>query len=134
MKTGHRWIAVLLAVVISVTGTVFAESGAPSDPVEPDRYSETERIYASLSISGGLATCSGRVVPTNTQSCTLLMKLYKLYGSIWVTQFSWSTSASGGNAANLSHTVSVGNGTYKVVCYGNVAGESTTMTSNIVSW
>ena len=134
MKTERSWLAMLLAIIMAVVGTAFAEDQTPKDPLVPEGYSETAQIYAGLSISGGLATCSGQLIPTNTQQCNLVLKLYKLYGSVWVTQLSWSASASDGNVANISRTVSVNHGTYKVVCYGNVAGESTTVTSNIVTW
>ena len=111
---------------------VYAEEA--DEPLMPDEYSQTERIYAGLSIVSGNATCTGRLDPSGTQSCTLEMKLFVKNGSSWIKVQAWSASATGGNSAGLVETISVNHGTYKVVCYGNVAGEQSNITSNIVTW
>ena len=100
---------------------------------EPLRYSKTMNINASLSISGGTANCSGWVTPYGTYSCSLTLSLYQQNGSSWSLVDSWSTSATGGETASISRSVSVGSGTYKVVSTGNVDGESSSATSGIIT-
>ena len=103
-------------------------------PIIPDEYMQTERIVAGLSISNGEATCNGRLAPYGTHSCSLEMILYKKNGGGWDKIQTWSVSATGGNQASLTRTYSVGHGTYKVVCNGNVDGECSSVTSEVVSW
>lgn len=134
MKT-KKGILFVTVIILSCVLLFAASAGEEvQEPFEPDEYTETERITAGLSIAGGTATCSGRVVPTDTQSCSLEMKLYKKNGNSWTTIHTWNTSATGGNYADLNCTISVNHGTYKVVCNGNVAGESSTASSNEVTW
>lgn len=128
-------IAVSMVLVCILGVTVGLNEGAEYglQPI-PNRYSNTRYILAKLSIIGSNAKCSGYVTPNGTQSCTLVLKLYKKDGSSWVMQNSWTASSSGGGTASLSRTVTVAHGTYKVVATGYVDGEMTTATSKTVSY
>ena len=68
MKT-KKGILFVTVIILSCVLLFAASAGEEvQEPFEPDEYTETERITAGLSIAGGTATCSGRVVPTDTQS------------------------------------------------------------------
>lgn len=90
---------------------------------EPERYEYTSAISASLSFSGGKANCSGYVKPLGSESASIRVSLYKKNESNWTYIQSWTGSATGGATAAASGSVSVGQGTFKVVSYGNVGGK-----------
>ena len=125
--------AVIMVILICCYAIALCE-GAEDKHERLDRYSQTRRIYAGLSINEGVACCTGRVTPNSTQSCSLTVRLYKKNGSTWDVVRTWTASATGGQSAYLCRYVSVGYGTYKVVSTGNVAGEITTATSSIVMY
>lgn len=139
MKKEHwrKGIVFLALTVFLVSLTAFGLaagfSSQTNSTIIPE-YSETEMITAALSISKGTATCSGSLVPSAEQSCSLKMKLYMKSGSSWLLVKSWSTSSSGGKSARLSKTCTVDHGSYKVVCEGKVAGESSSATSSTFTW
>ena len=125
-------IAVLIVLVALPSG--LSEGTDENHQVDLSRYINVRYIKASLAISGGNAECRGSVLPVGTQSCTLIVKLYKKNGAYWNVLNTWITSAIGGNAATISRSVSVSSGTYKVVSTGNVDGENVTATSETINY
>lgn len=90
---------------------------------EPERYEYTQAIGVSLSLSGGKANCSGYVKPRGSEWASIRVTLYRKNGSNWTYIQSWTGSATGGVTASASGSVSVSQGTYKVVAFGNVGGK-----------
>lgn len=135
LRKNRMWMLILtLLILCFVMPTGLGENDGIEYQINQTRYTNTSDILAKLSISYGNAKCSGWVTPNGTQSCTLTVKLYKKNGTSWNVMNTWTASASGGNIAALSKTVSVSSGTYKVVSIGNVAGEISTATSNIITY
>ena len=83
---------------------------------------------AELTIGGNTANCYGGVQAYSAgNSCTINMKLQKKNGSSWTTIKTWSDDGNG--SASLSETYTISSGTFRVNVYGNVAGESYSVTS-----
>lgn len=89
----------------------------------PERYEYTRAIGVSLSFSGGKANCSGYVKPHGSEWASIRVTLYRKNGSNWTYLQSWTGSATGGATAAANGSVSVSQGTYKVVATGNVGGK-----------
>ena len=112
-RKGTVFLALTVFLVsLTAFGLAAGFSSQTNSTIIPE-YSETEMITAALSISKGTATCSGSLVPSAEQSCSLKMKLYMKSGSSWLLVKSWSTSSSGGKSARLSKTCTVDHGSYK---------------------
>ena len=131
---GTVFLTLMLFLVLLTTLGLAAGFSSQTNPPITLEYSQTETITAALSISKGTATCSGSLVPSDEQSCSLKMKLYMKSGNSWLLVKSWSTSSSGGKSARLTKTCTVGHGSYKVVCEGKIAGESSSATSSTFTW
>ena len=86
------------------------------------RYVYTNQVFAYLSFSGDTAYCGGSVNPSGQYGTTVRVSLYKRNGSVWSFIKSWSGSATNGNTASASGTVTVSAGTYKVTTRGNIGG------------
>lgn len=127
-------LIVLLTIIICGSTIALCEDNKEINVIDSNRYSQTRRIYAGLSINAGISCCTGSVTPNNTQSCSLIMRLYKKNGSVWSVVQTWTASATGGQTAYLCKYFSVSPGIYLVVSEGNVAGEISTATSNIVTY
>ena len=91
-----------------------------SDPEITLDYAYTYSVTATLSFSNGKANCSGSVTPSGTDSVSLTVTLYQKNGSSWSAVTSWTGSSTGGHKAAAGGSVSVENGTYKVITAGNV--------------
>ena len=132
MKKALGWI--VAAALLSLTLLPTAAFAAHSENAELFRYEETRRVRATLSLSGNIATCSGYVIPSGDQDCSITVTLYKKSGSDWEKVKSWSDSAADGAKASVSKTRTVSRGTYKVVSVGKVAGETSRATSTIETY
>ena len=124
--------ALIVAILCSVSTTSiqtigYAANAEDSVKVklyeEPERYDYTQAIGVSLSLSGGKANCSGYVKPRGSEWASIRVTLYRKNGSNWTYIQSWTGSATGGVTASASGSVSVSQGTYKVVAFGNVGGK-----------
>lgn len=129
MKLWLKELRVVVLMLIGMITLVSTSHASEADTIGLRRYSETRRIYASLSISGGTATCSGYVLPNGNQDCSLVVTLYRLEEGDWRFVKSWTDSATGGARASVNASHSVGAGTYKVVSVGTVNGEVTSAES-----
>lgn len=129
MKLCCKKLRVAVCVLIGMVALFRTSLANEAETMSLQRYTETRRIYASLSISGGTASCSGYVLPNGTQDCSVVVTLYRLDEGGWYFVTSWSDSATGGARAAVSASYSVGEGTYKVVSVGNVNGEITSAES-----
>ena len=123
-------IMILLCVVATISTSLGSRHTANAEIStevnvyeEPERYEYTNIISVSLSISGGRANCSGYVKPLGSESASIRVTLYKKNGSNWNYIQSWTGSATGGATAAASGSVSVSQGTFKAVAYGNVGGK-----------
>lgn len=86
-------------------------------------YLYTDSISASLSFSGGNASCGGVISPSGTESVSITVTLYKKNGSSWNYVDSWSGSSTDGRSATASGSSAVSSGTYKVFVSGDVGGK-----------
>lgn len=129
MKLCCKKLGVGVFVLIGIVALLSTSLASESEKISLQRYTETRRIYANLSISGGTASCSGYVLPNGTQDCSLVVTLYRLDGGDWHFVTSWSDSATGGARAAVSASYGVEAGTYKVVSVGTVNGEKTSAES-----
>lgn len=83
------------------------------------RYSQILTVEASLSITGGKATCSGAVEGRDSNgSSSVTVRLQKKSGTSWINVSGASWSNSGGKRTSAGGTVSVTSGTYRVVTTG----------------
>lgn len=98
-------LAFTLVLILALSTSSFAET----NEISP-YYSYTSRISAILSISGGVATCTGEARPTYvTTSADLRVKLQRLVSEDWVTIATWTDSAEGSRVvATGTKTVSSG--------------------------
>lgn len=81
------------------------------------RYAHIQETYARLSISGGVASCSGGASPDcSTDKTYITLSLKKsTNGSSWSTIASWSASGTGVSGAGKAATYTVSSGYwYKV--------------------
>lgn len=124
MTVKQKATRILCGVFVIMVLCVSGFASASDLEFVPYRYSKTRSIKASLSITAGIATCGGRLSPSDEYNCTLTVTLYKKNGNNWDFIQSWAESATGGMSASVSETRKVDRGTYKVVSVGNVDGEN----------
>lgn len=86
------------------------------------RYVYTADIQASLSFSGGVAICTGRVTPEDDYDCSIIVTLYKQTANGWEYITDWSASATDGGTASVTGPIYVGKGTFRVVAMGVIQG------------
>ncbi|MDO5377297.1 MAG: hypothetical protein Q4G52_03080 [Clostridia bacterium] len=130
MRYGQKKVGLAcMALLLTLALLPIPALAAHSEDAGLLRYTKTGKIYAKLSISGGVATCDGYVQPSGEQDCSVTVTLYKQNGSNWTKVKSWSASATGGQKASVIETKTVGRGTYKVVAKGNVDGETSSAES-----
>lgn len=107
-------IMVTMAILLSFSGfSSWAEGIAP-------QYIHIDRITASLSISGGVATCSGQAKPSSDAVTShITLKLQQKDGNTWKAVASWSGSASkpGGSAVVTGTKTLIKGNAYRVVAY-----------------
>lgn len=106
-------IMVTMALLLSSLVSSWAEGISP-------QYIHIDRITASLSISGGIATCSGQAKPSSDAvTAHITLKLQKKDGNVWTDMASWSASASkpGGSAVVTGTKALISGSAYRVVAY-----------------
>lgn len=131
-------IASLMAWVSFGGVSTYATTG--DNMVEP-LYLHARKVEAYLKISsGGYATCSGQI-RTKAVECDISMKvtLYRQSGEEWIRVAGWETSGTGKNYIEMSRTVHVDKGTYRVVTTGKVtvsneSSEDVRATSIVVTY
>lgn len=114
-KTG-----ILITLLFALLGLFAAQAWAQGE-MQP-LYNDTNRASASLSISGGSATCLGKVKPDGaSQSASISMRLQQKKDGRWTNIATWTGSASGGKTASLSKTRSVEKGyNYRLYVSGTI--------------
>lgn len=108
----------VLALLLGVVAASTAEFGE----IVP-MYDHTSLISASLSISGGVATCQGLVRPLSNQGkASIVVRLQRKNSTGWTTIDSWNGTASGfGRTALAEGTKAVSSGyTYRVAAIGTI--------------
>lgn len=120
-------LGILITLIFALLGLFMVQAWA-QEGIQP-LYDDTNRASASLSISGGIATCLGKVKPDNaSQSASITMKLQQKKDGSWTTIATWTGSASNGNAASLSKTKSVAKGyDYRVYVSGKIKNSDGTV-------
>ena len=110
MKKLALFLALVLFGIIVFSSAAFA------------RYSYIESIGATLSISNGIATCSGTCQSSDSSTTTSIkVELKQKIGTKWETIESWSGSGNGKTTVRKSGTKSVSSGySYKVVTTGTI--------------
>lgn len=119
-----------VALVLLVVFSLFLLASAVAEGIVPDRrYAYTASISANLSLSDGVASCSGNVQPSNKlHSASITVKLQQNAGGTWTTIASWSGSASSGLTAAASGSKSVSSGyDYRVVSDGKIKNSGGTV-------
>ena len=102
-------------------------------------YTLTSDISAALSISGGTATCSGKILMRSGSSASMTMKLQQKVDNKWTTIATWTTSGKA-PSVSLSKSKSVSKGySYRVYVSGTVKNgsdpaETPSKTSSIKSY
>lgn len=125
------FLSVLSLVLIALfTSSLAVETEPFEPPIDIEDYSLTSSITASLSISGGVATCAGQVSAINYgSSCSVTARLQqKQANGTWKTIKTWSSS--GTNHASAGGTYTVSHGSYKVKATATTTynGDSETVT------
>ena len=80
-------------LLMMVLFSAYAEDG-----IQPC-YTLTSDVSAALSISGGTATCSGKILMRSGSSASMTMKLQQKVDNKWTTIATWTTS---GKAPSVS--------------------------------
>lgn len=115
-------ILFVLSVLLILTCTCAFAAHFPEDSISPC-YTYTESITASLSFDGNYAICSGSITPSFTHDTSIVVTLYQLVETRWVSIGSWTGSSSNGLKASAGGRCLVANsGTFKVTTTGNVGG------------
>lgn len=112
-----RSICLVMVLILMLPAIGVHAEGAGREPV-PTRYNYVSSVYASLSISGNIATCGGkgRGMYTDTTTHIYVTLQRKADGSsAWQGVKSWSASASGIGTALVSENWTVASGySYRV--------------------
>jgi hypothetical protein len=128
-KMAQRFLMVALVLTVALPWQVVAVSDAGR--IEPPqlRYSYTTAITAVLSISGGVANCSGTIDPISGCSASIRVVLYRsVDGNSWSEIASWSGSAGSGLSANANGSKPISSGyKYKVTSFGTIKNSSGTV-------
>lgn len=114
---------VLLVVMILSLGVTSAYA----------RYSYTDQLDVDFSISGSIASCSGKVHPSESgHTASVTVKLQGKVNSTWNTVTSWSATASkAGSSAATGGTYTLTRGyEYRVYVAGTVKDSSGTVLEN----
>ena len=117
-------VVLLLILLCGAIGDAYAygqslDQTLPEEPIHP-QYSYTDQITASLLFENGKAVCKGVVRPSGNYDCSITVTLYKQNGAKWDYITSYYGSATDGGQASAKGSITVENGTYKVVASGYV--------------
>lgn len=130
-------VSVLAWVSFGGVGAVALEGG---DTIAP-QYLYARMVEAYLKISGsGYATCSGQIRAKAAGSdISMKVTLYRQSGEDWIRVTGWEKSGAGTSLVEISKTVFVDKGTYKVVVTGKVtlsngSSEDVRDTSDVVTY
>lgn len=122
----RRMISLILAFVLLGCPTITAFAEAMSNPHEiQPLYDLTFTVSAVFSISGGVATCKGRITPSyNNCTCNMAVRLQRKSGDKWVNVNTWTGTGSGTHGCTISktHTLTT-HGTYRVHVSGTVVAD-----------
>lgn len=138
MKNKRNAAIVLVLSLVLFLGMAMSAIATEVTPF----YTYTDTVSASLQISGGTATCTGKVrAISTTNKCSVTATLKRLEGSSWVTVSGASWSDTGTGSASASGTKSVSSGySYRVFVTGKVMTpsgallETVTAQSKIVAY
>ena len=88
----------VLAFVCLVALVIGAIAEAESEGEIVMRYQYINKLTAAISISDNVATCTGSVTPNNGERTSIVVRLQKSVGGVWITQKTWTASNPGGRS------------------------------------
>ena len=131
MKNKRIAVAVLMLSLVLFLAMTMSASATEVTPF----YSYTSSVSAALQISGGTATCSGKIrAISTTNNCSVTATLKRLVDGSWVTVSGASWSDNGTGSASASGTKSVSSGySYRVFVTGKVMSSSGTLLETVTA-
>lgn len=114
-----KFVCALTVVMLLTSILVYSSQAWEITPF----YTHTEEIAADLSVSGGTATCAGRLVlKSSNHSGSVIVRLQQKNGNNWMAFGYWGgTSSPPGKIAFASGTKALVHGyTYRVVVIGKI--------------